>query len=201
MNTEKSRLRAAQKKRIQALPHMWRREADDQICRRIAALEAYKKADTVFCYVPLKEEIDIKPLLLWTLEQGKRLAVPLCMQDGRMEARQITSFTELRTGRYGIAEPFEDAPAVPPQEIGFAVAPGLGFDKAGGRLGRGGGYYDRYLAGMNCTSAGVCYEALLLPKAPRDPWDQTVGVVVTERAAYKKISQLSDMLSEDTEEK
>lgn len=194
MNMDKTMLRTAQQKRFAALPRMWRREADDHICRRIAAMDDYKAAATVFCYVPLETEIDIKPLLAWTLESGKRLAVPLCLGNGVMEAREISALSALIPGRYGILEPAPSSVPVAAAQIDFAVTPGLGFDRMGGRLGRGGGYYDRYLAGLGCSSAGVCYEALLLKRVPQDFWDKGVGAVVTEQRVYKDFSHLSAIM-------
>jgi len=87
--------------------------------------------------------------------------------------------------KYGVGEAREGLDDSPVNEIDLVLVPGMGFDRQGGRLGRGGGYYDRFLAsselrGMTC---GVCFARQLLPVGgvlPTEPWDVPVKAVVTD---------------------
>jgi 5-formyltetrahydrofolate cyclo-ligase len=84
---------------------------------------------------------------------------------------------QLRPGRFGIPEPPEGAPTIEDPE--WAVVPGIAFDRDGFRLGRGGGYYDRWLLGRTIRTVGLCRPERLVPELPRDPWDIPVQTVIT----------------------
>lgn len=73
---------------------------------------------------------------------------------------------------YGMLEPGEDCPLVGKDAIGLVLVPGLAFDPSGGRLGQGGGFYDRWLADYAGCTAALCRTALLLPQVPRAPHDR-----------------------------
>ena len=87
----------------------------------------------------------------------------------------------LIAGRHGIREPAADVSAVPPGEIDLVLVPGLAFDEAGRRLGRGAGYYDRFLAPLSVATVGVAFELQLVPEVPAGSGDVPVGAIVTER--------------------
>ena len=80
----------------------------------------------------------------------------------------------------GIPEPPETLPEVPPEEIGAALVPAVAFDRAGYRLGRGGGYYDRFLPRLSCPRIGLCYRAFVLSALPAEDWDVPVDRIITE---------------------
>lgn len=85
--------------------------------------------------------------------------------------------------RYGFEQPAAGAPEVDPASLDAVVVPGLAFDRAGGRLGYGAGYYDRFLATLppRVLRIGLVPEALVLEALPRDPWDVPVDFLATER--------------------
>ena len=83
-------------------------------------------------------------------------------------------------GAFGIPEPRRDTPVLPPQAFDLAVVPAVAFDRAGFRIGRGGGYYDRYLAQMRGVKIGLCYTQFLLPSLPRELHDERVDLILTE---------------------
>ena len=149
--TDKKTLRKIIKDKRKTLTAEYIKYADEQICRNILSMKEYQNAQAVFCFVGTKDEIDTEPILKQVLADGKKLLVPKChiqkedCKGGLMDAYRIASLDQLEPGAYGILEPVEEAIMVEPWEIDFAVIPCLSCDRAGHRLGQGGGYYDRYL--------------------------------------------------------
>lgn len=178
---EKKRLREWAKARRGMLSPEEKRQGDAAVCQKVLELAAYRKAETIFCYVAMGGEIDVTELFRQAWKAGKRVAVPKCGKSGQMDAREITSLSSLSAGWYGILEPEEGAPVVPPEEIGLAVVPCLACDRHGYRLGYGGGYYDRYLPKIGGVSAVLCRESLLLDEMPKEPFDCRMDWVITER--------------------
>lgn len=175
------------------------RWADEKICRNILTLKEFVEADTVFCFVSTKKEIDTRLIFEEAWKMGKRVVVPRCEGKGHMEAYEIHSFSELVEGSYGILEPGRTCKAVRPDEIQFAVVPCLSCSLQGWRLGYGGGYYDRYFGraeSMNAESKGngcagkrmikavICREQLLEEDICREEHDIRMDIVVTERRKY-----------------
>ena len=87
---------------------------------------------------------------------------------------------DLSPGKFGIPEPPPDFPAADRDGISLAVVPCLAADEDAWRLGRGGGYYDRFLEGFSGDTVLVCPEALVLPRVPREEWDRKCGRLITE---------------------
>ncbi len=163
-----------------SLPPEYFSAAGRAICRRILQTEAYKKAGTVFCFVSYGKEPDTYPLIRQVLQDGKTLCVPLCREDGRMEAKRISSLSQLTPGAYNIPEPPQDAPSLSPEQIHLALIPCLAATKDGKRLGKGGGYYDRFLAGYAGDAFLLCPAELLQTDIPTELHDVRIPHVVTE---------------------
>lgn len=168
-----------------ALPIEMRTQQSAEITRRFLNHPIYEAASTVFCYCAMPEEIDTHAILLDALRQGKRLCVPRCGAKGVMTAHLIPSLTALTPGTYGILEPHIDCPLVPPEEISLCVVPCLCTDRAGYRLGYGGGYYDRFLAQTRAVRAALCAQQRLLAQPlPREETDLPCDLIFTERQVY-----------------
>ena len=183
---EKKWLRARMKELESGLSVRYKKESSAAIAAYLLGMPEYLEADTVFCFVGASREIDTLPILQDLLARGKRLCVPLCTAPGIMEARQITSVEQLLPGRFpGILEPPADAPAVALDEIDFAVLPCTTCSRAGHRLGKGGGYYDRFLAHYRGGTVLLCREKLLREEIPVEPHDYPVPWVLTERGLYE----------------
>ena len=116
------------------------------------------------------------------LADGKKLCIPLCKAPGEMDAKVIRSLTELQPGAYGIPEPPGNAETILPSEIDLAVIPCLTAAKNGKRLGKGGGYYDRFLSEYTGKAVLLCPERLLLRDIPTEPHDVQLPKVITENA-------------------
>lgn len=176
---EKKKLRQWAKGQISRLGPQEKQWEDEAVCKRVLALPAYQKAAVVFCYAAVAGEVDTRMILERAWGDGKKLAVPKCRESGRMDAYEISSFSELSAGKYGIPEPREGCRLVRPEEIHFAVLPCMACDRRGFRLGHGGGYYDRYLQDTGFVTAVVCRERLLLDRIPAEPFDSRADWVIT----------------------
>ena len=181
----KRQARALLKERSLALPPGEWRRLSLILCRRLWEDPFYAEAKTVFCFVGVRGETDTRPFLTRVLEDGKILAVPRCGPGGTLTAHVLTDPDALRPGAWGLPEPEEDTPVLPREETDLAVVPCLGADREGFRLGRGGGYYDRYLAGFPGRSLLVCPRFLLLDRVPREPFDLPADRLITDETPEK----------------
>ncbi len=143
--------------------------------------------DIVSLYYPIKNELDTEPLVASLIERGAKIALPVVSGKNQpLEFRSYMPGDELIHGAYGELIPTADATIVSP---GIIVAPLLAFTRNGGRLGYGGGYYDRTIAGLRKTGTvlvvGLAYGAQEVDALPLSPLDQPLDWVVTERAATR----------------
>ena len=181
----KRQLRMAVRRDEQLISICDRARSDQAVAIQVLALPEYRRAQSLFCFVSTTREIDTTPVLLDALHSGKTLCVPLCTEPGRMESRQITDLHQLVPGRYGLLEPTADTPVVPVDAIDFAVLPCVTCNYLGQRLGRGGGYYDRFLSQYRGGTVLLCRELLIRQEIPVEPHDYPVPWVLTERGLYE----------------
>lgn len=182
---EKQRLRTVIRAEEKKLGAKYRATASAAICAHVMGMPEYREAETVFCFVGTEQEIDTTSLLTAALASGKQLCVPLCVDKGIMELRQITDLSQLIPGAYGIPEPPTDAPLVSIDDVDLSVIPCLTCDHGGRRLGRGGGYYDRFLSSYRAAAVMVCWERLIREELPVEPHDMPIPWVVTEKGLYE----------------
>ena len=156
------------------------------ICEQLKALEPVMRARVIFSYLAAWDEVDLGEFHAWAAGQGKLVSWPIVYPHGIMEAGTPDSGDALITGRFGIQSPDPNrSRIVPPEEIDVVLVPCVGFDRAGNRLGHGGGYYDRYL--LRCPHAAtilVAFEAQRLSAVPVGPLDVPVSCVVTCRGRF-----------------
>jgi len=182
---EKQQLRRTMQALESGLSARYKEESSRAIAAHLLAMPEYQEAGTVFCFVGTSREINTRPILEDILAAGKRLCVPLCVGKGIMELRQVTDLRHLILGAYGILEPPANAPLVAVDEVDFAVLPCLTCNHLGQRLGRGGGYYDRFLAHYRGGAVLLCREKLIREEIPLEPHDYPVPWVLTERGLYE----------------
>ncbi|MGN0298471.1 MAG: 5-formyltetrahydrofolate cyclo-ligase [Lachnospiraceae bacterium] len=129
--------------------------------------------DTIFVYVSYREEVETHQLIQWLLDIKMPVAVPK-VQGQEMNFIQITSMMQLKLGAYGILEP-ENGTVVYPTEKSLILVPGAAFDQTGGRIGYGGGFYDRYFAKFPLGyKMGVCFEEQVIDAIPLEETDWRV---------------------------
>ncbi|MBQ9745244.1 MAG: 5-formyltetrahydrofolate cyclo-ligase [Clostridia bacterium] len=174
-----------------ALEESVRAERNEKICKNMLASATFRYADVLLMYYPKSDEIDIRPIAEAALAAGKKIAFPRCNPaDHTMIFHYISSFDELEPGSYNIMEPAADAPAFALADAETCnvacIVPAVVFDKKGFRIGYGGGYYDRYLAGFRGTKVGFAYRDFIVNSVPHGRFDLTVDVMITERGLYAK---------------
>lgn len=183
--TDKKTQRNEIRSRLQQSAPTYCYSSDQLIFQSIITLPEYQNASMIFCYVSVKKEVDTRRLLKQAWADGKRTAVPRCIDKGIMEPYEITSFNDLIPGLYNIPEPAKHCPPVNLADIDFAIIPCLSCDRKRRRLGHGGGYYDRTLAKLTAPSAALCREQLLLDEVSCEEHDQSVSILITENTIYR----------------
>jgi 5-formyltetrahydrofolate cyclo-ligase len=172
-------LRAEARRILSAIPADTRIAASTEICRRIAALPQWASARTVALYAAQPSEPDLAPLLR---APGKKTCFPRTA-GSILDFHFCHSGELLRPGPWNLLEPDPvHCPVVPVSEIDLLLIPGLAFTRAGGRLGRGGGYYDRFLSRIHprAVKIGICFHAQLVPELPLEIHDHAVDHLITE---------------------
>lgn len=188
---DKSNLRRMCKEKISNTPPRFFKEWGKRISELIFETDDWKNAETVFVFVSMKNEIDTSPLLKNALKNGKQLCVPRITGDGTMDAVEIKKLSELKIGKFGILEPIADCPTVKQEEIDIVLLPCLAADEQGNRLGKGGGFYDRFCEKICCKKIILCPELLLNNEIiPTDAHDVAADAVVTETKIIKARKQL-----------
>ncbi len=177
---QKKQFRKEVRRREAALSEDYLQASSRAICEKILGLEAYQGAQTVFAFVSFGREWDTTPLLDDVWASGKTLVVPRCKSGGQMDLCVIESRADLEPGSYGILEPKRACPVVEIDEIDFAVIPCLCCSEKGERMGRGGGYYDRFLERYRGFAVLPCRRALLQKEIPMEPHDAVVPCVITD---------------------
>lgn len=158
-------------------------EKSNAIEHRLLELPEWKRASTVMLYASTRSEVQTKDLIEKTLEQGKRVCLPVRMNEEHvMKAYYINSLGELVLGDLGYLEPSKEKGwLAEPHEIDLVVAPGIAFDERGHRLGRGMHYYDTFLSKVKCKKIALAFELQLVDKVPTEPHDVPVDKIVTEK--------------------
>lgn len=173
LHQAKQAARRTAKARLKALAPQNLKAAGQEIAAALFARPDWQAAHTVFCFVSMSSEVDTIPILQAALAGGKRLCVPRMLGGGQMEVVCIDSLEDLQPNAFGIREPL-GGQVLAPADLGpraLAVVPCLAVSRDGVRLGRGGGYYDRFLAGFGGQAVLVCPRALVFDTLPADPWD------------------------------
>jgi 5-formyltetrahydrofolate cyclo-ligase len=182
IQTDKKRFRGEAFARRDALPAEVRQAAAETIAARPLPLPIGPRA-IVSGFMPMKTEIDPLPLMRKLEGQGARLALPVLVGRGTPLVMRAWTFGEpLSAGVWGIREPEPEAEEVAPDIL---LVPLLAFDRAGSRIGYGGGYYDRTIAALRAkkpvTAVGIAFAAQEVPQVPVGAGDARLDLVLTER--------------------
>ena len=163
---------------------------------KFMALPEYEKAHTIMWYIDCRSETRTKPQLLAEVEKGeKKIIVPYCTEDENGENKlglwHMESLEEMVVGKWNILEPPKELwgnpeKEVTPEELDMIMVPGVGFDRDGGRMGNGQGYYDRTMEKVrpDCFLIALCYESQLFDNILVAPHDVYMDKVETEKEVY-----------------
>ncbi len=158
------------------------READALITERLRSLDIFNKADIVLLFASYCSEPSTWEFAAELIERSIPIAYPKCSDDGEMTFYRINSLDALHIGKYGIAEPagnIMDIPQITDKTI--CIVPGLAFTVYGGRIGYGGGYYDRFLSkNPDVFTIALAYEKCITDELPAMEHDIKVKSIVTE---------------------
>ena len=182
-------------------PDKWA-EAGRIIKERVLLMERLKEAEVIFLYAAYKSEVPTKELIRELLASGKRVALPK-VNGKRMDFYEITAWEELLPGYQGILEPKAHETALMlPRESDVMLLPGAAFDNRGGRIGYGGGYYDRYLKELEAAGRkqpyliGICYYRQLWKDGlPTEEWDKRMDCIITEKGAFSAMEENNEFES------
>ncbi len=148
--------------------------------KRLLALPEVATARTVLAYSATAEELDPLPAVAVLRERGVTVALPRVAGPGLLTLHRVEPDTPLGPGPFGILEPSRDAPAVAPEAIDLVIVPGVAFDGACRRVGHGGGYYDRLLAGLRrAVVVGFAFDEQVLGEVSCEEHDVCVDVLIT----------------------
>ena len=136
---------------------------------------------TVLLFSPLNDEPDLWPAVVDALAAGKTVALPrFVAATRRYEAALIRDLTrDCATGSFGIREPRPECPALPLNQLDLVLVPGIGFDSAGWRLGRGQGFYDQLLATVTGIKCGVGFDCQVIEAVPHESHDVRLNCLLT----------------------
>ena len=165
-----------------------RRQAGVDVVARLAGLTEFAAARSVLLYVALGAEVDVGDIAPAAWRAGKDVYRPSTLEPPPTWSRLEPTHTPHPVSGSGIEADVARGAVLSADTLprpALVLAPGLGFDECGGRLGRGRGYYDRAIAALRTAGevivVGVAYDAQVTTTLPLDPWDQPVDLVVTER--------------------
>ena len=157
-------------------------------CAFLVATKEFRNAQTIMMFLSLPVEVETATLAVKAWAEGKNIAVPRVDWEGqRMEPLEIKSLdVGMRTARQGVREPV-DGRVVPLDSIDMVVVPGLAFDRRGYRVGRGRGFYDRFLAqrGFGGVRCALCFHEQLIEEVPREAHDSPMDLIVTDQEVLR----------------
>jgi 5-formyltetrahydrofolate cyclo-ligase len=178
---DKNKLRKEVKEKLSKIAKQEYEQYSYQLAQRLYNEESWKKAGTIGITVSRFPEPDTLQIIRRAWEEGKRVAVPKCFPaDRRMEFRMLSSFLELESVYYGLLEPIESlTEKIEPEEIAVTIVPGLAYSSGGLRLGFGGGYYDRWLAGYDGNTIALAFRMQMVAELPVEPHDKKIDMIIT----------------------
>ena len=157
-----------------------RRARSAALLARLLDLPQWKRARTVHLFASFGSEVDTLPLLRALLAEGRRAVLPRVAGRRLLQHCLLRYEADLVPGAYSIPEPGPRCPELPPAEVELVLVPGVAFDRSGGRLGYGGGFYDAFLAACQAPRVALAFALQLVPRVPREAHDLGVHAVVTE---------------------
>jgi 5-formyltetrahydrofolate cyclo-ligase len=187
---EKRAARAAVRAAVSALTPTERALGSAAVCQRVMGTEAFAAARVVMVFAPLGDEVDLERVVDRCRETGRRVCAARTdwdrslLEPAMLTAERGAGWSGLARARYGLREPPPEAAKLELREVDLVLVPGVAFDRSCHRLGRGGGFYDRFLSRPELSRAyliGVGFGVQVVSTVPRSGHDRPVHAVVTDR--------------------
>lgn len=190
-NMDKQTMRLAFKARRQAMSEAECNERAKSLCEWIMSSEAYQKAQTIMAYLAMPKEANLDSLIEQALAAGKKVYVPVCISKTEMVAAELISLDAVSVGVLRIRIPQEPYNCIAPTDLDLILVPGVAFDIAGGRMGMGAGYYDRFLAEVATERCvGVAWDIQVVSESiPMDVHDKRLGALITDARSLQFFSR------------
>ena len=183
----KEELRIEMRKKRRALSKDIIKKSSAEICRQLFTLDEMKNAESVCVFLSAFNEPDTMRIIKQLWKDGKKVSAPVSDTETKtLSLFRIESIEDLHKGAYGILEP-EKTKSVSEEDIDVILVPGLAFDKKGGRMGFGEGYYDRLLAKSRATRIGLCYDFQLMDSIPTEEHDVSMNYIITAEKVIKNV--------------
>ena len=170
-----------------------RAQASRRILDALLRMDEFQAASGVHAFVSFPEEVDTAPIVAACRASGKDVFLPYQLPDrGRLGCARWNPGSALVPGPFGTKEPApESRGAVDLGAFGLVLVPGVAFDRKGGRLGYGRGYYDRFLSelragGHRPALVALAFACQVVPEVPRDPWDVSIPALLTEEELLRR---------------
>lgn len=178
----KRELRKAMNIRLQALSGTEQAESSAAICSRLAVLPQYKQARRIMAFLSMPGEVCLDAFIARAIREGRQVYVPKCISKGIMEAVRLESLQDAAVGAYGIRTAPEGSQRIDPAALDLIIVSGLAFDGHGGRLGRGAGFYDRFLAPLKADRyMAVAWDMQIVEHVPVEDHDIPLPAILTEQ--------------------
>ena len=177
---EKRRVRCELKETAALFPVSYVSEASRAVCEKVLQSSEFRKAAVIFGFLSFRNEISVDTVLEEALRLGKTVTVPWIVSRSEMQAARLESLQDLPLDHYGIRTAPEPVRFVNPESIDLILVPGAGFSLTGFRMGRGGGFYDRFLVKTYGFRLGITCDSLLRDEIPVEEYDQRIDALVTE---------------------
>jgi len=158
-----------------------RADKSRQIKEKLFLLKEFKKANNLMCYISLETEVDTKEIIKDALKLGKRVFTPFIKGD-RLGIAEIKNLDEgLEKSQLGVLEPKNHGDCSSTTKLDMVILPGLAFDRKGNRLGRGKGYFDRFLVNLTKTTKKIAlsFEFQILDTIPTNSHDIPIDLLVS----------------------
>ncbi len=153
-----------------------RKKYDIDICKKIINSKEFNESKILFAYIALKSEINIYPVIEEALKLNKIVALPSC-ENGNIVFYNYNKDDNLKIGKYNIFES-SNIKKIEPNSDTLILVPGRAFDLDNNRIGRGKGYYDRFLKDFNGKSFGICYSVQIFSDLNIKAHDQKVKKII-----------------------
>lgn len=161
-----------------------RNSASRRICDFLLQLPDYAPARNMALYAADKGEVELRSVFERCGVDEKPCFFPEVVGEN-MDFRRVQEWSDLVPGQYGILAPQKTAALLDPAQCDLIVVPGVAFDRQGNRLGRGKGFYDRYLPAVGGLRVGVCFDGCVVEALPSEPHDVRMDVLITESGVMR----------------